>query len=165
MHKDLIVNKSVLEKEQDVWSYLYIILDKYIELQEKEPEYISDNFNNDQHALFAYMILDSQVCNGGFIQLIYNGYGSLIFESPFIETLEEWGISATASLLKEVCTIYEKVGISQGEDDTLDDFSDLYEKYPQFDEFDDSYYNIMEEEVRRAKLYVENHLDLFITLE
>lgn len=165
MHKDLVVKKAELEQSTDVWDYLYILLDKYLELQAKEPDNIVDNFNDDQHSLYAYMKLDAEVCNGGFIQLIYNGYTEFIFESPFIDTLERWGISKTADLLKQVRTIYEVVDISQDGHDDLNDFADLYEQYPQFDEYDEAYYNMKEEDVLLVKEYVEKHLDQFIKTE
>ena len=165
MHKDLVANKQDLDQTQDEWDYLYILLDKYFELQEKEADKIVDNFNGDQHSLSAYVRLDAEVCNGGFIQLIYNGGGPFIFESPFIDTLEEWGIQNTATLLRQVQTIYNEVNISQQEEDTLDDFADLYEENSQFEEFDDTYYNIKEDDVKLVKKYVEEHLDKFIKVQ
>ncbi len=165
MHKELTVRKADLNKTTDEWEYLYVILDKYFKLQDKEPDKIVDNFNNDQHALSAYTVLDSQVSNGGFIQLIFNGYGGYIFESPLIETLKTWGLHETAELLEKVAILYKETGISQKEGDSLENFSKLYTDYPEFEQYDDYYYTIHDEEAKRIKTYVENHINTFITVE
>ena len=39
--------------------------------------------NADQITLLAYHILREEVMEGGFIQLIHNGYGPFIFHNPF----------------------------------------------------------------------------------
>ena len=39
--------------------------------------------NADQITLLAYSILRDEVMNGGYIQLIHNGYGGFIFMNPF----------------------------------------------------------------------------------
>ena len=36
-----------------------------------------------QITLLAYDILHVEVMDGGFVQLIYNGYGGFIFDNPF----------------------------------------------------------------------------------
>lgn len=38
--------------------------------------------NSDQITLLAYDILHNEVMDGGFVQLIYNGYGSFLFRNP-----------------------------------------------------------------------------------
>lgn len=173
MHKSLKVKKVDLEKAEDSWDYLYVLLDKYYELQNAEPNNIIDNFTNYQHTLMAYTILDAQVCNGGFIQLIENGYGKYIFESPFIETLKTLGAIKTVELLEKVYPLYKEMKID-GEEHTLDEFSKLYTDYPQFEEYDDAYYgtysgNVRIEgvnvEVDLIKEYVESHLSDFIIIE
>jgi len=165
VHKDLTIKKADLDKAEDEWDYLYLLLDKYYKLQEKEPDNVVDNFNNGQHSLMAYTVLDSQVGNGGFIQLIYNGWGPYVFESPLIETLRSWGLNDTPDLLEKASVIYNETGIDQKEEDTLDDFSRLYTDYPQFEKFDDAYYEINDSEVRLVKRYIEDHLDDFIIVE
>ena len=39
--------------------------------------------STDQLTLLAYSILRDEVMDGGFIQLIHNGYGGFIFRNPF----------------------------------------------------------------------------------
>ena len=42
--------------------------------------------NSDQITLLAYDILHNEVMDGGFVQLIYNGYGSFLFRNPFCKS-------------------------------------------------------------------------------
>lgn len=48
--------------------------------------------NSDQITLLAYDILHNEVMDGGFVQLIYNGYGSFLFRNPFAKAIKGWGI-------------------------------------------------------------------------
>ena len=41
----------------------------------------------DQITLLAYMIFREEVMDGGFVQLIYNGYGPFIFLNPFAKAM------------------------------------------------------------------------------
>lgn len=84
-----IIQASVLdEKKSDDRDYLFAIYDEYFKLQvELGDEIFFPQLSNEQHTLLAYNYLYGQVTNGGFIQLIQNGYGSYIFESPYIDTL------------------------------------------------------------------------------
>ena len=50
------------------------------------------NLNAEQVTLWGYFILREEVMDGGFIQLIYNGYGSFFFRNPFARAVEGWGM-------------------------------------------------------------------------
>ena len=41
----------------------------------------------EQHSLLAYQIFRDEVMEGGFCQLIQNGYGGYIFDNPFALSL------------------------------------------------------------------------------
>ena len=44
----------------------------------------------DQITLMAYMIFREEVMDGGFVQLIHNGYGPFIFLNPFAKAMRLW---------------------------------------------------------------------------
>ena len=46
----------------------------------------------DQITLWAYVILRDELCDGGFIQLIHNGYGPFFFLNPFAKAMRLWGL-------------------------------------------------------------------------
>ena len=46
----------------------------------------------DQITLWGYVILRDELCDGGFIQLIHNGYGPFFFLNPFAKAMRLWGL-------------------------------------------------------------------------
>ena len=73
-------------------AFLRAFTDKYREALGGDPtaETIS-RLNGEQHSLLAYRIFRDEVTEGGFCQLIQNGYGVYIFGNPFDELEEEFG--------------------------------------------------------------------------
>ena len=55
--------------------------------------------NSEQITLLGYNILHEEVMDGGFVQLIHNGYGGFIFINPTDKAFREWGITDLCSLL------------------------------------------------------------------
>ena len=53
----------------------------------------------DQITLWAYVILRDELCDGGFIQLIHNGYGPFFFLNPFAKAMRLWGLKDFSKLL------------------------------------------------------------------
>ena len=47
--------------------------------------------NTEQITLLAYHILRDEVMDGGFVQLIHNGYGGFIFQKTFDKVQKIWG--------------------------------------------------------------------------
>ena len=58
--------------------------------------------NTSQITLLAYRILRDEVMDGGFIQLIHNGYGGFIFLNPFAMMVKQWGITELGRLISKV---------------------------------------------------------------
>ena len=46
----------------------------------------------DQITLWGYLILRDELMDGGFVQLIYNGYGPFYFDNPFARAMRLWGL-------------------------------------------------------------------------
>lgn len=114
--------------------------------------------------MLAYNYLYGQVTNGGFIQLIQNGYGSYIFESPYIDTLHSRWLEKMAKLLQQAQIIYrDKKDILEEEKD-IEWFSQLYEDITDFEPLDDEFYEIMDEETTILKEYIHNNLCSFVQL-
>ncbi len=164
MNIHLKIKKDSLESIEHPDEYLELITSKYYDLmKDKNTEW--SMFTEDQLTLHFYMILYNQVQNGGFIQLLWNGYFSYTFETPLIETISEWGAKNTAKILEKIKLDCSKLAEEIADDDKTDLklFSKLYEKYPQFDAFDKEFYD--EDGVDEVKKYVENHLNDFIIIE
>ena len=55
--------------------------------------------NADQLTLLAWNTLHEEVMDGGFVQLIYNGYGPYIFKNPLAKVLRMWNMRGPSKLI------------------------------------------------------------------
>ena len=121
--------------------------------------------NTDQITLLAWDTLHEEVMNGGFVQLIHNGYGPFIFKNPFAKALNKmWGMRELSKMIYDAHTLYVKYGADIEKDCTDDEFMALFEKYPEFDEFDDKFVENEEEWTEQVATYIDNHLNQFATI-
>jgi len=120
--------------------------------------------NSDQLTLLAYMILRDEVMDGGFIQLIYNGYGGFIFHNPTDKALKLWGLDDLAQLLRRGRKLYDKHHESIERECTDEEFMSLFERFSEFDELDDSFVENEEQWSNMVAFYVDDHLDNFIKI-
>lgn len=117
--------------------------------------------NGEQHTLFAYQIFRDEIMDGGFCQLIQNGYGSYIFENPFAKVMRLWGAEEFSKLVYKAKKIYDahKEDLMRERDE--DEFMAMYEQYEAFDELEEEYFEMEEEVTALVARYVDDHLDLF----
>lgn len=121
--------------------------------------------NSDQITLLAYDILHSEVMDGGFVQLVYNGYGSFLFRNPFAKAIKGWGIDELASLVKKAGKLYFKYKNEIERECTDEEFMAMFEQYPEFDDLDDSFVENEETWTGMVACYVDDHIERFVTVE
>lgn len=121
--------------------------------------------NSDQITLLAYDILHNEVMDGGFVQLIYNGYGSFLFRNPFAKAIKGWGIDELASLVKKAGKLYLKYKNEIERECTDDEFMAMFEQYPEFDDLDDLFVENEETWTGMVACYVDEHIERFVTVE
>lgn len=121
--------------------------------------------NSDQITLLAYSILHGEVMDGGFVQLIYNGYGSFLFRNPFAKAIKGWGIDELASLVKKAGKLYFKYKDEIERECTDEEFMAMFEQYPEFDDLDDLFVENEETWTGMVACYVDEHIERFVTVE
>ena len=121
--------------------------------------------NGEQTTLLAYFILREEVMDGGFIQLIHNGYGPFIFLNPFAKAMRLWGAHDFSKLIYKGRKLFEKYGSELTADCTDEEFMALFEQYPEFDDLDDEFIEMEEEVTDIIAHYVDDHLEQFINIE
>ena len=119
----------------------------------------------DQNTLLAWDMLHEEVMDGGFVQLIYNGYGPFIFKNPLAKVLKLWGLRDLSKLIYEAHTLYVKYGSELTRDCTDDEFMALFEQYPEFDDLDDAFVENEEEWTALIAHYVDEHLEHFVQVD
>ncbi len=119
----------------------------------------------DQITLLAYMIFREEVMDGGFVQLIYNGYGPFIFLNPFAKAMRLWGAKDFCNLIYKGRKLFEQYGDKITKECSDEEFMALFEKYPDFDELDDAFIEMEEEVTETIARYIDDHLEQFAIIE
>lgn len=117
--------------------------------------------NANQMTLLAYKILHEEVMDGGFVQLIHNGYGPFIFKNPFEKVLKTWEIVDLAKLASKSHKLFNKYGREIEKDCTDEEFMALFEQFPAFDDEDDEFVENEEKWTEEIAKYVVEHIEQF----
>lgn len=117
-----------------------------------------------QITLYAYKIFRDEMLEGGFCQLIQNGYGPFIFENPFARVLRLWGMKDLSKIVSKANDIYRKNKADLTRERTEDEFMAMYEDYEAFDKWEDDYIENEERYTEAFKDYVMAHPDEFYTI-
>ncbi len=131
-------------------------------------ELTADNMgqlNADQVTLLAWDVLHEEVMDGGFVQLIHNGYGPFIFKNPLAKALKLWGLRELSKLIYDAHTLYNKYGEALERDCTDEEFMALFEQYPEFDDMDDLFVEQEEEWTEQIARYIDEHLENFASIQ
>ena len=91
----------------DSASFLYTLSAAYLDHTEQAGDEEMSGLNDEQHTLTALCYLDSQVQEGGFVQLIASGYGEYIFGNPVADSLRRWRIKPIPKILDKAKALYE----------------------------------------------------------
>ena len=151
--------------EEGMDAFLKVFIDKYLEvtggvINEKTMPLL----NGYQHTLLGYHFFREEVMEGGFVQLIQNGYGPYIFDNPFAKAMRLFGAKDFSKLIYEAKKIYDAHRADLEKDCTEDEFMAMYEQYEAFDDLEEKF--MEEEELITAQIaaYVDEHLDFFATI-
>lgn len=162
--KDVIVEHSTLSEaaEKGMDEFLKVITDGIYKAIGGELN--ADNMNelnSDQITLLAYIMLRDSVMDGGFVELIHNGYGAFIFRNPFDKAVRNWGLRDLYRLLNHCRKLFIEYHEALEKDCTQEEFDALYEQYPEFDDYDDAFVEGEEGFTSAVAHYVDDHLDNF----
>lgn len=126
-----------------------------------------DMLSAEQHAVLCYRYVLDEVMEGGFIQLIMNGYAPYVLEGPFpMVVKKQWGsvegqekvMKDFSKLLYEVKKEYHKHQEELSQDMSDEDFMAMYEQLEELNELGDDFLDEHQEKVTPAvaKMIVEN---------
>lgn len=165
--KDILVKDSdlILASQEGIDAFIKVISDAI--LNSIGGKLTCDNMselNADQITLIAYSVLRDEVMDGGFVQLIYNGWGPFFFNNPFAKAIRLWGLTDLAPLINKANRLYKKHRADIEKDYTDDEFMELFERFPNFDDLDDKFVENEEQWTNRIAFYVDDNLDKFVTI-
>ena len=142
--------------------YLHLVVEAYERLASPSTLLAKlDSFTNEAAVLLLFSTLKGQVENGGFIQLIQNGYGPAIFDSPLGPDLARWGASQTAELLDQARAIYQAHRAYLERPRALAEFLTLYKEFTQFELLENQFYDLAAGQTASVRAYAAQHLSQF----
>lgn len=152
--------------EEGMDAFLKVFIDKYLEvtggvINEKTMPLL----NGYQHTLLGYHFFREEVMEGGFVQLIQNGYGPYIFDNPFAKAMRLFGAKDFSKLIYEAKKIYDAHRADLEKDCTEEEFMAMYEQYEAFDNLEEKYMEDEEQITAQIAAYVDEHLDSFAAIK
>lgn len=117
--------------------------------------------NGDQHTLLAWHFFSTEMRDGGFVQLIQNGYGGYIFGNPFAKAIKQFGATDLAKLIYKAKEIYDANKDALEKDTTEEEFNALYVDFEVFDDLEEIYFEIEEQQTAIIASYVDANIQKF----
>ncbi len=114
--------------------------------------------NGSQHTLLAYRFFQDEMREGGFVQLIQNGYGAYIFINPFAKAIKQFGAVELSKLIYKAREIYEPNRKALERETTDEEFNALYVDFEVFDDLEEIYFDIEEQQTNLIAAYVDDHI-------
>ena len=94
--------------QQDMDAFLQAVADAIIQQAGGELTAAAmAQLNAEQVTLWGYMLLRDELMDGGFVQMIHNGYGPFFFENPFAKAMRLWGLHDFSKMLYKARKLYE----------------------------------------------------------
>ena len=147
------------EAEKGMDEFLQVFTDAYLvaiggELTAKTMPLL----NGSQHTLLAWYFLSTEMRDGGFVQLIQNGYGGYIFGNPFAKAIKQFGATELAKLIYKAKEIYDPNKIALERETTEEEFNAMYVDFEAFDDLEEIYFDIEERQTALIAAYVDDHI-------
>lgn len=120
--------------------------------------------NSDQITLLGYIMFRDEIMDGGFVQLIHNGYGPFFFENPFAKAMRLMGAHDFSKLIYKARELYMKNKDEIARECSDNEFMALFEQFPEFDDLDDEFIENEEEITETIARYVDEHIELFASI-
>ncbi len=161
------MNQKELDKSwaEGPGEYIYALTDSYLDaVGGSLTAETMDMLSVDQHTLLAYRFILDEVLEGGFIQLIHNGYGPYVLGGPFPMMMKkEWGFVEFGKFMYEVRKEYNRTKEQIEADMDEDTFMGLYVDLDTMNNFGDDFLDDYEEEMTPAiAAYVRENESRFV---
>ncbi len=117
--------------------------------------------NGHQNALLAYSIFRNEMNDGGFVQMIQNGYGGYFFDNPFAKAMRLFGAKPLSKLVYAAKKIYDANKKELERETTEEEFLSMYVDFEEFDDLEEEFFYMEEETTSAIAHFVDEHIELF----
>ena len=166
--KEVIVKNAELQRAamEGMDAFIDVFIEAiYDAIDGKLTTETMQQLNADQLTLLAWKILHDEVMDGGFVQLIYNGYGPFIFKNPLAKMLRLWDMRAPSKLIYDAHTLWLQYREEIETEKSDEDFMAMFEQYPEFENLDDQFIENEEEWTDDIAHYIDDNLEKFATIK
>lgn len=148
--------------EQGMDEFLQVFIDAYLEaIDGKLSAENMSKLNGSQHSLLAWHFFSTEMREGGFVQLIQNGYGAYIFDNPFAKAMKQFGAVELGKLIYKAKDIYDPNKKELERETTEEEFNGMYVDFEVFDELEEMYFEMEEQQTALIAAYVDEHIEDF----
>lgn len=161
------IKSELLEKaaSEGMDEFLDVFIQAYIQLTDDELSAEKmQMLNGYQHTLLAWHYFTQEMRDGGFVQLIQNGYGAYIFDNPFAKAMRLFGAAELSKLIYKAKKIYDGHREELERETTEEEFHAMYEQFEAFDDLEERYFEIEEEQTEAIARYVDQNIGRFATI-
>jgi len=139
--------------------FLQVFIDAYLkEIGGELTAKTMPLLNGNQHTLLAWHFFSTEMRDGGFVQLIQNGYGGYIFANPFAKAIKQFGAVELSKLIYKAKEIYDPNKATLERETTDEEFNALYIEFEAFDDLEEIYFDIEEKQSAIIAAYVDEHI-------
>jgi len=142
--------------------FLQVFIDAYLKaIEGKLTAENMDKLNGSQHSLLAWHFFSTEMREGGFVQLFHNWYGSYIFGNPFAKAMKQFGAVELGKLIYKAKEIYDPNKAELERETTEEEFNAMYVDFEVFDDLEELYFDIEEQQTALIAAYVDEHIEDF----
>jgi hypothetical protein len=158
------INHELIEKTKgnDAAFYDLLVQPLHEELYKRQDFNFLDDLSQGQQLLLSFDYVWMQVMQGGFIQLIQNGYIALLPSMP--EWLYNIDDPEMAKLIDDVLKVYVLNRELLDKQTTVQEFAALYEEFKEFELLDEQFRNIHQKTMQKIIQYAGSHIFEFATV-
>lgn len=139
-----------------------LVLPIHEELYKKQDFNFITTLSPGQELILRYDYIRVQVLQGGFIQLIQNGYINLL--APLPEMFTQLGCNALAKVLDNVLKVYTLNHAILDKETSVEEFAKLYEEFTEFETLDEEFVSLNEQTVKALVEYALRFPDEFMVI-
>lgn len=156
------INLSEIEKAKDSLPYIRVFINAYIgDTKDNDPAEKMSELNGYQNTLLAYHYFCEEITEGGFIQLIQNGYGPYIFHNPFAKVMKIFGAGELAKIIYKAKDIYDKHKEELEKAETTEDFDKIDKQLEKLENLEEAFFDIKSNEEKIIAEYIKTNTNNF----
>lgn len=156
-----LLKEKQSESHQAVYDLLVTPLHE--ELYRRQTFEFLDDLSNGQQLMLSYDYVREQVAQGGFIQLLQNGYVGLLPDMP--AWLYAVNDPEMAQIIDDVLKVFVLNNEVLNRQTTIEEFAKLYEEFKEFEVIEERFRQWDEKTIVIIADYALAHLNEFATVE